>query len=1578
MILWSLSVFLLISGTGYAATSKSLILRSDKDHYNLSSFVDILEDKEKEWTIDNVSSDALSGQFIPHGGSAINIGISSSAYWIRFSVGSAGVISDKTGWFLDLDSPSFIQSAKLFIPDKNFIWRVREGGSFMPLAPGESALDKTLFELPPPTGKPVTFFLRVESQSPIFLPLSVRTGNHFSRKLISYNRWYGVFYGILSAILLYNLFMYISLRDNSLIYYMAYLAFTIVYFSGVNGLLKEYIFPDSVTMSMRVTGATLGLILFSSAMFARSFLMVKSYSRLFDYLLKAICLTGLALFIIAFFGYDLLFNKIATVTGVIAGILLLIIGIARWSSGFRAARFFVVAFFFVIIGGAVYALTMRGVIPFSEMNFNSYQIGSAIQAVLLSLAMIDRMNEFRKEKEKAQSDLEKSEIRYRSLFDSVPVSLYRSSGDTLLDVNQAMVKMLRYPDKQTLLSTPAADIYLHAEKREEWRHRMMKDGMIRNFEFSARRYDGEIILLTNTARSVPGEQEQAPSCEGSLEDITERKRAEENLLKSEEKYRSILENMQEGYYEIGFDGVITFCNDAMCGIAGYRREEMMGMQYRKLVDEKTAEEIYQAFQKVHRTNQADKELSWKLTRKDGTIVDVESSVTVVRNSSDRGVAFRGILRDITESKKAHEELEKHRFHLEELVARRTADLATANEKLLDEIAERKKAEDASHESEKHLAGIIDFLPDAALIIDREGKVVFWNRALEELTGIDHQDMLGKGNYEYALPFYGEKRPIIIDLVLLPVEEFAAKYSNVKRKGDVLFGEVYVPNLPGGARYLSATATALRDSQNNIIGAIELIRDTTERKQAEEELRKAKETADAATRAKSEFLANMSHEIRTPMNAIIGFSNLALKNESNPRQRNYLDKICNAGISLLGIINDILDSSKIESGKLQTEQIEFEFDQVLNNVIAIVANKAREKNLELLINLAPDIPQHLIGDPLRLGQILINLVNNAVKFTEKGEVEVKAVLLEKTHQEIQIQFAVRDTGIGMTEEQSSKLFQAFSQADSSTTRKYGGTGLGLSISKSLVEMMGGAIRVESIQGKGSTFYFAVRLGLNLEKITSKRIIPETLNNLQVLIVDDNPTAREILINTVNQLPMDIFTASSGQEAISMIKEHDARHPIGLVLMDWSMPGMDGIEATRIIKKEAGLKNVPVIIIVTAYGRENTREIAHQTGVDAFLDKPVSPSQLIDTMVQIFAPEEMAIKGQVLPEMELNYNLQGAHVLLVEDNDINQQLAKELLERAGVTLEIAANGREAVDRVIHAESPLPFDMILMDIQMPVMDGYEATALIRQNERFRELPIIAMTAHAMIEETRKILDAGMNGHITKPIDPDYMFAVMSRYYKPKTELRKFAETTTAADEILIPAIPGVDVSGGLKRVAGNKKLYRDFLKKFIDSQKDAALKIRESINAGDVASAERLAHTVKGVAGNIGAGGVQEVAAELETAIHKNESAEKIAEILDGFAGSVHLLIGNLQRALESNAQKVPAKETAAIDMEALKPIISRLSRLLEDDDAEAADYFSSVREDIQAAFTPDDFEKLQRFIGDYELDEALNTLRQVLKD
>lgn len=536
-----------------------------------------------------------------------------------------------------------------------------------------------------------------------------------------------------------------------------------------------------------------------------------------------------------------------------------------------------------------------------------------------------------------------------------------------------------------------------------------------------------------------------------------------------------------------------------------------------------------------------------------------------------------------------------------------------------DITERKRMEEALRESERRLMDIIDFLPDATFVIDREGKVIAWNKAIETMTGIKAEAMIGKGDFEYSLPFYGERRPILIDLVLRSDDRFRGKYDDIEQMDRALRGEAYMPNMKGGIAYLLGSAAVLYDSSGNVFGAIESIRDITDRKIAEDELTEAKEAAEAAVRSKSEFLANMSHEIRTPLNAVVGLTGLLLSADLTPVQRDYVETVRSSGNELLSVINDILDFSKIEGGKMELESLPFDLRHCLEISLDLVESAASEKRLNLCYRIDPAVPTTISGDVTRLRQVLANLLSNAVKFTDSGSVIIDVTgrafdaESEQGSGHYEIHFAISDTGIGIPEGKTDRLFQSFTQVDSSTTRKYGGTGLGLAISKRLVEMMGGRIWVENNAGKGATFQFTItakaaksepirQSGSGIPAKTGIGAKKNELKSLRILLAEDNAINQKVALHMLKRLGYNADVAANGLEVLQALE----RLPYDVVLMDVQMPEMDGFDASRRIREQ--WPSGPKIIAITAYALEGDRERCLQAGMDEYISKPIQLEEL----------------------------------------------------------------------------------------------------------------------------------------------------------------------------------------------------------------------------------------------------------------------------------------------------------------------------------------------------------------------------------
>ena len=1001
----------------------------------------------------------------------------------------------------------------------------------------------------------------------------------------------------------------------------------------------------------------------------------------------------------------------------------------------------------------------------------------------------------------------------------------------------------------------------------------------------------------------------------------------EELRVSEERTRLLLESAGEGIIGVDLDGKITFVNPAACRVLGYSMDEFLDRGLHRLIHYSHEDgspyprencPMYKSFS-LGTVSHVDNEVLW---RKDGTSFPAAYSSNPIHKDG-RVVGAVVTFRDVTE---------------------------------------RRRAVEALAESERRTRTILETAIEGVLLVDNDASILIANPALCTILGRPQQEIIGR----QVLDFVDTENRLIL---LNQLEK--------RRKGQSGAYEISLQRSDGVNVPCLFNASPFLDEKGLKMGSFALVTDITSRKQAEEQVRRAKEIAEEATKAKSDFLANMSHEIRTPMNAVIGMAHLALQTELTPKQADYVRKIQRSAHSLLGIINDILDFSKIEAGKLQMESVDFSLDEVLDNVSTVVGVKVHEKELEFLMDTSKDVPLALMGDPLRLGQVLINLSNNAVKFTREGEIVISTKVAEKDEKSVTLQFCVRDTGVGLTEEQKGKLFKAFSQADMSTTRKYGGTGLGLTISKRLVNMMGGEIWVESVPGKGSEFIFTAKFGL-ARMVSRRHLEPSVdLRGMRVLVVDDNASSREILQTLLETMSFQVTPTASAEEGIAELEKEAEARPYQLVVMDWKMPGMDGIKASALIKKHPSLTEKPKIIIATAYGREEVMQKSEKVGVDGFLLKPVSQSVLFDAIMVAFgkeAPEGKAIAPVSRSDEEGLRNIRGARVLLAEDNEINQQVAKEILEQAGLEVSIANNGKEAVEMVRAAN----FDMVLMDLQMPVMGGFEATREIRRDERFKDLPIIAMTAHAMAGDHEKSLEAGMNDHVTKPIDPDQLLSTLIKWIKPGE--REISEGVSeiligknGVTDILPTELPGISMASGLGRVGGNKQLYTKLLCKFKDGQENAVEQIETALQSGDVETAARLAHNIKGVSGNLGADNLYQAAANLEKAIKEGENPDLVVAEFDSQLKVVMDGIRVVEERLAIQQRSEDFGPEVRVDKEAVKTLLQEIAQLLESDLTEAVNRLEVLKGHLVNSSVKEEFKRLEKQIEGFDTDTALETVK-----
>jgi PAS domain S-box-containing protein len=1112
-------------------------------------------------------------------------------------------------------------------------------------------------------------------------------------------------------------------------------------------------------------------------------------------------------------------------------------------------------------------------------------------------------------------------------------------------------------------------------------------------EFLNKKKNGEEFWESVSISPIKNDAGETTHFVAVKEDVTEQKKIRKSLRASEEKSRLLLQSVGEGIFGVDLDGKVVFINPAANRMLGYGPAELIGHEIHRKIHHSHADgSMYPKNECPMYLTRADgtdhhiaDEVLW---RKDGSSFPVEYTSMPIKKD-DRIVGAVVTFMDITIRKKAEEEAE----HAAILIREKEAQLSTA----------------------------VNSMVGGIFMIDKNLNFQLTNEQFHELY--DFPQELGKKE----MPFinflrmrarrgdYGPGDP----------EKLLAKrlemYQDPNQTKQINLYEDKVPGNRTTEVYRAPTADG---------GFVFVINEITARKKAEDELRIAKETAVEATKAKSDFLANMSHEIRTPMNAVIGMAHLALKTDLSAKQYDYLKKIDNSAKALLGIINDILDFSKIEAGKLDMESVDFQLEDILGNISTLVGIKTQEKGLELLFKTDPSVPRALVGDPLRLGQILINLSNNAVKFTDTGEIVVLTEFVKKDKAQVTLKFSIQDTGVGMTSKQAAKLFQPFMQADSSTTRKYGGTGLGLTICKRLAEMMGGEIWVESVQGRGSTFSFTANFGLGKEKAQKQYKPASELRGMKVLVVDDNATSRDILQEMLESFTFEVTVAASGPEGITELESAQKEKPFELVVMDWKMPDMDGIEVSRRIKDHDGLSKIPAIVLVTAYGREEVMQQAEEVGLEGFLLKPVNPSMLFDTVIQAFGeavPETSQTVQRHAQEAEALEHIRGAKVLLVEDNEINQQVASEILAGAGLKVTLANDGREAVNAVKENE----YDAVLMDVQMPVMDGYTATRKIRELElkaqsskqeeekvkaqssklkgreseelsasslqpsaRAKRVPIIAMTAHAMAGDEQKSLEAGMDDHVTKPIDPDQLFAALQKWITPAAERAVAPISLSAsgrppvpdapaepdqavpAEDELPESLPGFDLAEGLSRLMGNRLLYRKLLLDFGTNYSGAALEISEALEAEDYKQARSLAHNLKGLAGNLAAADLQAAAAAME-ALVKGRTAQTapdgelnrtLAE-LDSALGQTLAAVQALGPSAEKKTIDSTAAELSSAPPQLAQPVIDRINAAADMGDVMQIKSIAGDLKAESAAATPF-CDELVRLAEDFDFDGIKN--------
>jgi PAS domain S-box-containing protein len=871
----------------------------------------------------------------------------------------------------------------------------------------------------------------------------------------------------------------------------------------------------------------------------------------------------------------------------------------------------------------------------------------------------------------------------------------------------------------------------------------------------------------------------------------------------------------------------------------------------------------------------------------------------------------------------------------------------------------------SEQQRSQLHSLLISIPDLVWMKDSEGVYLSCNPAFERLTGAKTAEIVGKS-----------------DLDFFPQEVAAAFRSDDRmafESSTPIVREEWVTFLDDGHRSLLETVkTAVHDKNGKVLGVLGIARDITRMRALLDELEQARNDAQQSSAAKSSFLANMSHEIRTPMNAIIGMSELCLETSLTPKQRNYLVKIKGASDSLLRIINDILDFSKIEAGKLDMESLPFVLEDVLDGLTNLLAKKAEEQGVELTYDVDIGVEEMLIGDHLRLGQVLTNLLSNALKFSVGGTVVVQIRTLSRSEGEVELQFSVSDQGIGLTLEQQGQLFQAFTQADASTTRRFGGTGLGLAICKHLVKLMRGRIWVESEYGQGSTFHFTARFGV--QELGQRRGLAMLVENLRghagrkVLVVDDNAIARRVLAAMLGQLGLEADCADSGEAALAQVRNGP---PEGYLfcLVDLKMPGINGIATISSLRAQLGDGRTPPMLLVTAFSQDEALR-GSNVPIDGFLIKPTSAKHIYAEVAPALGLPELtgpAILGRRSSDRAGLSAFRGADVLLVEDVEVNQEVIRGLLENAGLNVRVANNGEEAL-RVVAEKRP---DCILMDCQMPVMDGFEATRRLRADAAYSDLPIVAITANAMSSDREKCLLAGMNAHVSKPINVSEFYATLALWMKP-VAVAAAAEvaavpggvplSSTALLEVKdIPELAGVDTAVGLAQVMGNIPLYFKVLKKFRDTLgRNFAQDFNQAIARGELDMAVRLTHSMKGVSRTLGAYPLGELVAELEDAVRASDSP-LVEERLSPVIAELERVMRGLEN-IDEPGRKAP--EQASLSRHA---IFNQLASLLRERDTAASECLPEFELALDTADCRADGMEIVQAIDRYDFALALTRLQ-----
>jgi len=1006
--------------------------------------------------------------------------------------------------------------------------------------------------------------------------------------------------------------------------------------------------------------------------------------------------------------------------------------------------------------------------------------------------------------------------------------------------------------------------------------------------------------------------------------LMERKQGEEALRVEQEKAQLYLNIAGSVIVVIDENENINLLNKAGFKLLGYSEDELIGKNwFANIIPERDREVTKAAFRQMMNEEMEFLEFYENLIRlKDGTEKLIAWHNVLICDKKGKPIGILASGEDITEHRKVDKELRK-------------------------------------------LSQAVEQSPVSVVITDRRGRIQYVNSRFCEKTHYQAEEVLGKN-------------PRILKSGSLPRSFYQELWQTIL-SGKIWRGDFLNKTKDGNQYWERASISSIMDDSGEITHFIAIKEDITEQKKLEEELLQAKVEAENSNKARGDFLANMSHEIRTPMNAIIGLTHLALQTDLMPKQKDYLQKISLSAQSLMGIINDILDYSKFAAGKLTMENIQFNLWEVMEDVITILHSKAEEKGLEIVLNVAKAVPMRLMGDPHRLKQILLNLLSNALKFTDIGEVVIRIKMTTPKVNVVQLEFSVKDTGIGMTEQEKGRLFNAFTQADGSTTRKYGGTGLGLVISKQLVEMMGGAIHVKSYPEKGSEFVFTANFG-SYDEDDEQYFSKHNIQNLKVLVIDDNESSRLAFKEILENFGFRVSLAKTGEDGIAQLAFAQDKEPFDFIVLDFIMPGMDGLETAQRIRKICSEVIIPIIMVTSQHG-DDIREAAEECKIHKVLTKPITPSTLFHVIMELFDGEESLLDHSLLdvklPKEEWG-KLRNARILLVEDNEINLQVARELMEAKDMIVTVAKNGREALQYVKEQE----FDGVLMDIQMAEMDGLEATLQIRSNERFAKLPIIAMTADVVVERIESYLAAGMNDCIFKPINIEQMFNTLCKWVQPLSVLPEGVQKKKV--HIVKPhglEIEGIAIEEGLLRVGGNIDLYQQILFQYLESNEDTISLWQTALQDEDYSFLKKSVHALKGVAGNIGGNEVYLACQSVESSL-KGENSEEIAFQMNFLSEKLLVsleAIKNFRNSIDQEYISFVENTTYTIDeYDQYHTLLEKLQVYLANYDTEATGAFYKLKALPITNSYQLEFKKIQALMKNYDFEGALEQLAKVAKE